>query len=110
VAADDTGLQVENSFVSAVGWVKPGEEYPSRVIVRNPATTTVDDVTVTVTAAEVGSAFVGARSATGSVNQTADTVTWTIPSVPAAADATTPSVSTLILEHAADTLTEEPTL
>ena len=110
IAADDTGLQVENSFVSAVGWVKPGEEYPSRVIVRNPATTPVDDVTVTVTAAGIGSDFVGARSATGSVHQTADTVTWTIPSVPAAIDATTPSVSTLILEHAADTLTEEPTL
>lgn len=110
VAADDTALQVENSFVSAVGWVKPGEEYPSRIIVKNPATTAVTDVKVTVQAAAVGSDFVGARSTTGSVSHTASTVTWTIPSVPAAADATTPSVSTLILEHAADTLAEEPTL
>ena len=31
------GLEVENSFVSAVGWVKPGDSYPSRIIVRNPA-------------------------------------------------------------------------
>ena len=28
-------LLVENSFVSAVGWVKPGETYPFRVFVKN---------------------------------------------------------------------------
>ena len=31
------GLQIQNSFVSSVGWVKPGEKYPSRIILTNPA-------------------------------------------------------------------------
>lgn len=31
-----TNLTLENSFVSSVGWVKPGQEYPSRIIVTNP--------------------------------------------------------------------------
>ena len=31
-----TNLLLENSFVSSVGWVKPGETYPSRVVVTNP--------------------------------------------------------------------------
>ena len=35
----DRGLRVENSFVSSVGWVKPGESYPSRIIVTNPTAT-----------------------------------------------------------------------
>ncbi len=39
VASKDTvgGLLVENSFVSSVGWVKPGETYPSRILLTNPA-------------------------------------------------------------------------
>ena len=31
-----TTLLLENSFVSDVGWVKPGETYPFRLLVRNP--------------------------------------------------------------------------
>lgn len=33
------GLAVENSFVSSVGWVKPGETYPSRILLTNSGTT-----------------------------------------------------------------------
>src|SRR5687768_7962706 len=52
------GLEVENSFVSSVGWVKPGDAYPSRIIVTNPADPAVATnlpvagATVTVTAPE----------------------------------------------------------
>ena len=50
LAAEATDLLVENSFVSSVGWVKPGESYPSRIIVTNPGTLPVAGATVTVTA------------------------------------------------------------
>ncbi len=108
VATTDTTLHVENSFVSAVGWVKPGDTYPSRVIVSNPTDSAFSDVTVTVTA-PTGASFTDARSANGSVTEAPRTVTWTIPSI-AAATAGGPTVSTLILEEQAATLAEEPTL
>ena len=37
VVGNPEGLTMENSFVSAVGWVKPGETYPSRIILENNA-------------------------------------------------------------------------
>ncbi len=77
VAATDTGLQIQNSFVSSVGWVKPGEEYPSRIIVTNPADAAVSDVKVTV-GAPPGTSFTGARAANGTVHRTTDLVTWTL--------------------------------
>ncbi len=54
------GLQVENSFVSSVGWVKPGETYPSRMLLTN----TVDRAkraSVTLTA-PVGTTFTDANN------------------------------------------------
>src|SRR5688572_24300655 len=58
------GLEVENSFVSAVGWVKPGESYPSRIIVRNPTAASVTGVRVVVTA-PVGSTITQATPPAG---------------------------------------------
>lgn len=39
---------MENSFVSAVGWVKPGETYPSRIILENASDQAASNVAVVV--------------------------------------------------------------
>ncbi|GEP35219.1 hypothetical protein NSZ01_29870 [Nocardioides szechwanensis] len=100
------GLEVENSFVSSVGWVKPGESYPSRIIVTNPADPAVPTnlpiagATVTVTAPEgstITQAGSGATLAPGG-----KTVTWTVG--PMAAGQT----KTLVLDSTADTLAANP--
>lgn len=102
-----TGLQVENSFVSSVGWVKPGETYPSRIILSNPTVAPVAGAIVTVTA-PTGTSFTQA-SGPGTHPVTPDTVTWTVPTVPAATG-TTPGTATLVLENRADTVDQEPTI
>src|SRR5688572_28920377 len=93
------GLEVENSFVSAVGWVKPGETYPSRVIVRNTSDLSVLGATITV-AAPVGSTILKAGSATVG----AGSYTWTVGSLAAGA------TRTLVLESKAATLAQLPTI
>jgi M6 family metalloprotease-like protein len=55
------GLKIKNSFVSSVGWVKPGQKYPSRIIVTNPTTRRVAGAVVTVRA-PLGTTF---KSAVG---------------------------------------------
>ncbi len=107
VRAAATGLQIENSFVSAVGWVKPGETYPSRIIVTNPTAAPVLNATVTVTA-PAGTSIVGA-SGPGTHPFTASDLAWTIPSVPAATG-TVPGRVTLVLESRADTVGQDPTV
>src|SRR5690348_11206179 len=49
-------LLVENSFVSSVGWVKPGDDYPSRILLTNTGDSPVSGAQVTVTA-PTGTAF-----------------------------------------------------
>ena len=93
------GLEVENSFVSAVGWVKPGETYPSRVIVRNTSAQTVSGATVTV-AAPVGSTILKAGSATVD----AGSYTWSVGALAAGAR------RTLVLESKAATSAQLPTI
>src|SRR5687768_13167861 len=93
------GLEVENSFVSAVGWVKPGETYPSRVIVRNTSGLPVLGATITVTA-PVGSTILEAGSTT--VND--GSYAWSVG--PLAAGAT----RTLVLESKAATVAELDTV
>ncbi|MDI6910147.1 PKD domain-containing protein [Nocardioides sp.] len=107
VRAAATGLRVENSFVSAVGWVKPGETYPSRIIVSNPTAAPVAGASVTVTA-PAGTSFTNA-SGPGTHPFSSDTVAWTIPSVPAATG-TVPGTVTLVLESRADTVAQDPTV
>ncbi|GAB6984477.1 PKD domain-containing protein [Nocardioides pyridinolyticus] len=97
---DVGGLQVENSFVSSVGWVKPGDEYPSRIIVSNTTDLPVAGATVTVTAPE-GSTIVDAGSG-AVVNGSGDQVTWAVPTVPAK------QTTTLVLESIADTTEQNP--
>ena len=111
VLSKPTTLLVQNSFVSSVGWVKPGDTYPSRLFVTNATDRAFDDVTVTVPS-PVGARYTGAR-ATGPGSGTATvsngTVTWTIGSVPAA-DADGPTRVSAVLESQAHTLVQDPQL
>ena len=107
VSAAATGLEIENSFVSSVGWVKPGESYPSRIIVTNPTATPVPGASVTVAAPE-GTTFVSAAGP-GTHDVTPGTVAWTLDPVPAATGAV-PGRATLVIESEADTTTELPTV
>ena len=94
------GLQVENSFVSSVGWVKPGQEYPSRMLLTNTGDQPVAaDVTVT---APVGTTFTDAKG-TATVTDAGRTVTWS-GEVPAK------DTTVLVLESAAATTTQLPTV
>ncbi len=93
------GLAVENSFVSAVGWVKPGESYPSRIIVTNTSALPVLGATVTI-AAPVGSTIL--MAGTTAVN--GPSFEWRLPRVDPGA------TQTLVLESAAASTTELPTI
>jgi PKD repeat protein len=93
------GLEVENSFVSAVGWVKPGDTYPSRIIVRNTSAVPVAGATIDVSA-PVGSTILKAGTAT--VN--AASYAWSVGPLAAGAS------RTLVLESKAATLAQLPTV
>ena len=71
-------LTIENSFVSSVGWVKPGDTYPFRIIVTNPTGAAVTGASVTVTAPR-GTTFTAApqrhRHAHGG---SAGEITWNV--------------------------------
>ncbi len=97
------GLILENSFVSAVGWVKPGEGYPFRVFVKNYGDTAVDGGTVSIPAAD-GMRFL---AATPNAVVTESLVTWTVGSVPAA-NAAGPGIATLVVQAQADSLADDP--
>ncbi|GAA4705314.1 PKD domain-containing protein [Nocardioides conyzicola] len=94
------GLEVENSFVSSVGWVKPGDTYPSRIIVTNPTDTPVAGASVVVTAPD-GSTLTHVGSG-AVITGGGTTATWTVPSVPAG------ETRTLVLESIADTTAQNP--
>ena len=58
IVSPATDLALNNSFVSSVGWVKPGDTYPSRIIVTNP---TAGSLTPTIDlTAPTGSTFLTA--------------------------------------------------
>ncbi|MCW2666394.1 MAG: domain containing protein, partial [Frankiales bacterium] len=93
-------LRVENSFVSSVGWVKPGESYPSRILVSNTGTAPLAGVTVDARAAD-GSAFTSGSPTTG-VTVSATTLTWAVGGLAAG------QTRTLVVRSQADTLAEDP--
>ena len=100
-AASPLGVVLENSFVSAVGWVKPGAAYPSRVFVKNYGATAITGASVSVAAAD-GMRFVSATplAGSGTATVTATAVTWTVGDVPAAT-AAGPAVRSLVIESKA---------
>src|SRR5688572_3176550 len=108
VLAPPSGVVLENSFVSAVGWVKPGAAYPSRVFVKNYGATAVTGASVSVAAAD-GMRFASATplAGSGTASVTATAVTWTVGDVPAAT-AAGPAVRTLVIESKAKGTREDP--
>lgn len=110
VLSAPTTLLLENSFVSSVGWVKPGQSYPSRLFVTNATDQTFDNVTVTVPSPD-GATFTQARAGVGAGTAVVSggTVTWDIGTVPAAG-AAGPAVVSAVLESEADTLVEDAQL
>ena len=94
------GLEVEDSFVSSVGWVKPGDTYPSRIIVSNTTDLPVAGASVVVTAPD-GSTITGA-GAGATISGGGTTVTWAVPAVGAK------QTRTLVLESVADTTAQNP--
>ncbi|MPZ52970.1 MAG: PKD domain-containing protein [Acidimicrobiia bacterium] len=102
-------LLLENLFVSSVGWVKPGETYPSRLIVRNlgPA---ASDVVVTAPPVD-GMSFVSADPVgddSGEATILGDgSLSWDLGDVPAGT-VTEPVVRTLVVQSVSDTLDEDP--
>ena len=97
------GLTVENSFVSSVGWVKPGDSYPSRVLLTNEGRSPVPSVTVSLPAVQ-GMTWSGARAAQGRATLSGGTVRWNVPSVPPGA------TLALVLEATTKTTAQEPTV
>jgi M6 family metalloprotease-like protein len=79
VSSKAKGLVLHNSFVSSVGWVKPGERYPSTLTVTNPTKGTLAGGTVTVQAPK-GTAFVKS-SGPGSHRTSARSISWQVPSI-----------------------------
>src|SRR5688500_3607017 len=98
VLAPPSGPVVENSFVSAVGWVKPGEAYPFRVLVKNYGTTPVSGASVTVAAAD-GMRFLSATplQGSGTATVTETQIAWTVGAI-AAGGADGPAIATLVVE------------
>jgi len=94
------GLVVENSFVSSVGWVKPGETYPSRILVTNSSATPAVGADIVITA-PAGTSFTAADSG-ASMSADGTTVTWS--TGPMAATST----KTPVLESLAATTDQLP--
>jgi immune inhibitor A len=101
-------LVLENSFVSDVGWVKPGETYPFRILVKSFRSTDSTNATVRVAPAD-GMAFTNelAPSAGTASLDAGGHIVWTIPIVPAAPPNGT-TVLTLVAGGQADTLIDDP--
>jgi immune inhibitor A len=97
-----TTLLLQNSFVSSVGWVKPGQVYPFRVFVKNLTDEWKDNVSVTIPA-PAGVIFTGAHALkkAGTVTATASGVSWTLPSI------ATDTTATLVVEARAKKTTED---
>ncbi|GAB2775300.1 hypothetical protein GCM10027020_30590 [Nocardioides salsibiostraticola] len=108
VRAATSGLEIENSFVSSVGWVKPGESYPSTVIVTNPTDAAITGATVQVSA-PTGSTFVSANAPGTATVASPTSVTWTLPSVPAA-NGLTPGRVAMVLDSKAAKVSELATI
>ena len=97
-----TSLRLTNSFVSSVGWVKPGEVYPSRIIVTNPTSRPVTGARVVIRAPQ-GTTFRKA-SGPGTHRVDAKTVTWDIGAIKG------DKTRTLVLESKTSSLKAVPTL
>lgn len=103
LAVPITTLLVENSFVSSVGWVKPGEMYPFRIFVKNFTGAPQDGAQVVV-AAPSGTSFASAQplAGAGTASVAPGSATWNLG--PIAADTT----AILVVEAVAATAGQDP--
>ncbi|MGH2537503.1 MAG: post-COAP-1 domain-containing protein [Candidatus Promineifilaceae bacterium] len=102
-------LLIETSFVSSLGWVKPGESYPFRVAVKNFTFSPAANALVTIPAVD-GTTFnqVVPLSGSGSAAVNGDgSITWTIGAL-AAGSPGSPVVKTLVVEAQADAAGQDP--
>ncbi|WP_370250126.1 immune inhibitor A domain-containing protein [Nocardioides sp.] len=102
VRATRPRLRLVNSFVSSVGWVKPGERYPSRLLVTNPTRRPVRGATVTLTVPRGTS--VRKAEGSGRVRAAGSGLVWTLPALRPGRTAT------LVLTSRAATTKDEPTI
>ena len=101
-------LALRASYVSSVGWVKPGESYPFRIFVTNAMDSAATNVSVTL-AAPPSSTFLQATPLNDaeSASVSGSSITWNIGTIPAATEAG-PMVRTLVVTARAATLGADP--
>ncbi|MCI0346699.1 MAG: DUF11 domain-containing protein, partial [Chloroflexi bacterium] len=101
-------LSLRATFVSSVGWVKPGESYPFRIFVTNATDSDATNVFVSIEAPPSGT-FLDATplnpGETASVS--AASITWSLGTVPAATAAGA-MTRTLVVTARAATLSADP--
>ena len=101
-------LQLDTSFASSTGWVRPGDAFPFRVTVTNVTGAPVDGAQVTMTAPpSVTFTDAVALRDVDAVSHTAGAITWDLATV-AAGTPETPTVATLVVEAQAADLTADP--
>lgn len=108
LAAAPKGLTLENSFVSSVGWVKPGNPYTFRVFVRNFAKKAFRRARVRIPRVK-GAKFTRVLPAgrSGRARIRRGTVRWNIGKVPAAVKGN-PTIKTLVVQARAKNLKQDP--
>ncbi|MBT8137576.1 MAG: immune inhibitor A [Gammaproteobacteria bacterium] len=89
IEVDDPVMKINNSFVSSVGWVKPGETYPFRVFVTNGTGAVQNNVMVDIPVPD-GTEFTAITTLTGSGTAVinAGTIDWNIGTLAPGATAT----------------------
>jgi immune inhibitor A len=100
-------LLIDAIYGSPTGWVKPNDEYPFHISLSNYTTSAATSIVVTVTAPP-STDFLSANTlGSGSALVTANSITWTIPTLAAAAGPV-PTTATMVVEAQADSLAEDP--
>ena len=100
-------LVLENSFISAVGWVKPGDTYPFRVFVKNYDPVVRNGAVVTIPAVDGTTLVRATPTGSGTATVSGGSITWNVGSVPARTEAG-PGMRVLVVEAKADTLAQDP--
>ena len=103
-----TALSLRASYVSSVGWVKPGDSFPMRIFVTNATDAEATGVTATL-AAPPSLTFLSATplQSAGTASRTGTSITWNVGSIPAATEAG-PMVKTLVVTAQAASLGADP--
>jgi M6 family metalloprotease-like protein len=103
-----SSLLVDVKYLSDVGWVKPGESYPIRVLVHNFTDAVRRDAVVRLAPVD-GTTFtrVAAAKGAGSGAIESGAIVWSIGDVAAGTD-DAPTTKTLVVEARADTLGQDP--